>query len=89
MKFGYSVLWSDTSTNVFFLGAWLLSCYTFSDWYCLYFYAGVLIGALNKRYGSKAVAMVGSLMTSLGLLLSSLLVNIPYLYVTYGIIAGN
>ena len=55
----------------------------------LYFVTGILIGALNNRFGSKTIAMIGCFMISLGLLLSSLLINIPYLYVTYGVIAGN
>ena len=46
-------------------------------------------GLLTRRYAFRPVVFVGSVLLCLGLLLSSLIKDIPVFYITYGIVFGT
>jgi MFS family permease len=50
--------------------------------------SGVLVGHATQRYGHRNVALVGSVLVPLGLLTSSFVPTLPWLYLTYGILTG-
>ena len=52
------------------------------------FFLGPLTTSLCERYGCRVVAIVGTIVCIVGLLLSSLVRTVPALFFTYGIIWG-
>lgn len=50
--------------------------------------AGVVVGHATQKYGHRTVALAGSFFVPLGLLTSSFVPTMAYLYLTYGLITG-
>jgi len=47
------------------------------------------VGALMAVFGSRAVIMVGTLLSAAGIGLSSLVTEIWHLYITFGLLTGR
>ena len=50
---------------------------------------GPVAGLLTDRYGAKLITMIGGLIGSLGLVLTSFAVNAYQLLVTFGLVTGE
>ena len=51
--------------------------------------SGIFYSVLVSSFGCRKMAILGSILTSLGVSLSSLAFNIPWMYATYGVVAGK
>ena len=50
---------------------------------------GLIAAPLNKKLGWRCVAILGAIISAAGFALSSIVPDIYYLYVTYGLITGQ
>ncbi|VDP15025.1 unnamed protein product [Onchocerca flexuosa] len=53
-----------------------------------YFLAGPLASGLANSFGCRLVVIAGSIITFVGFILSSFVISLPILYITFGIIGG-
>ena len=53
------------------------------------FLSGPFLSALSNKFGHQKVSFVGSILFSLGLVLTSVSPSLLYVYVSYGVIAGG
>lgn len=67
----------------FLSAAWVGSVGQFSLFFFCY-----LSSVLSEKFGCRPVVMVGGLLTSLGLLLSSFVNDIKWIYITHGLLFG-
>ncbi|TWI71115.1 OFA family oxalate/formate antiporter-like MFS transporter [Desulfobotulus alkaliphilus] len=62
--------------------------FTFSITLAFFSVAVIFAGRIQDKIGPKKVAIVGGLLTGLGVALASFATNVYFLYLTYGVIAG-
>ncbi len=52
------------------------------------YFTGVLAAPLIKKYSYRNIAIIGSVLSALGMVSSAFVPNIYFLYVTYGLMSG-
>lgn len=55
----------------------------------IFFFSAPLASVLTLQFSQRVVIIVGGLMAALGMLLASLDLSLPWLYLTLGILQGS
>lgn len=90
LAFGVLYSWSIFSKNLVDTLGWTRTEASLPYTMAIFMFAVAMIpaGKLQDKYGARLVASIGGILTSLGLILSSFLSNVPGLIFSFGVLTG-